>query len=74
MTNLFIKDRVVYDCILVVEVPEPVHDHHHQGGSQEHNHTDAGLRVTTKQKTEHGEYEQEPHADVQIPEIFITQN
>ena len=66
-TYLFVKSRVVSDSILDVEVPAPVHYHHRQGQGEEPDDEDAGLTIASIQQAEHGQEEQEPQEDVQIP-------
>ena len=53
--------------ILGVAEPAPVHDHHAQGGGQEHDDEDAGLGVAAIEQTQHGQHQEQTKEDIKVP-------
>ena len=68
--HLFLKDRGVSSGIFFVKVAQPVGDQNCQWKCEKHNDEGTWLGVAAVEKAQHGQEEQEPKEDIQVPKYI----
>ena len=64
---------MVSPCILCIKVPTPVYYDHSQGEGKEPNDEKDRLRVAAIEEAQHGQEQQQPKEDVQVPARKFSQ-